>query len=68
MESRSASFPIEYPCAATSPTIAPSPGAYPADTVFGVKESLVAPFDKVDNGTTIWKSTFDFVLAPHKTR
>lgn len=35
-----------------------------SDTVFGVKESLVAPFDKVDNGATIWKSTFDFVLAP----
>lgn len=35
-----------------------------SDTVFGVKESLVAPFEKTENGATMWKSKFDFVLAP----
>lgn len=37
---------------------------YPAsDTVFGVKETLVAPFERVD-GETVWRSPFDFVLTP----
>lgn len=35
-----------------------------SDTVFGVKQSLIAPFEKTENGTPIWKSSFDFVLAP----
>lgn len=35
-----------------------------SDTVFGVKETLVAPFERVDDGTTVWRSAFDFVLTP----
>lgn len=35
-----------------------------SDTVFGVKESLVAPFERTENGATLWSSNFDFVLAP----
>jgi hydroxyquinol 1,2-dioxygenase len=34
------------------------------DVVFGVKQSLIAPFKPVDNGSTLWSSNFDFVLAP----
>ncbi|CAN7662321.1 intradiol ring-cleavage dioxygenase [Neorhizobium sp. LjRoot104] len=34
-----------------------------SDTVFGVKSSLVAPFEKAGDGETIWRSHFDFVLA-----
>lgn len=33
-----------------------------SDTVFGVKESLVAPFERVDSDT-IWRSPFDFVMV-----
>ncbi len=33
-----------------------------SDAVFGVKQSLVAPFDPVADGETKWRSTFDFVL------
>lgn len=35
-----------------------------SDTVFGVKQTLVAPFEKVENGETLWRSHFDFVLTP----
>jgi len=35
-----------------------------SDTVFGVKKTLVAPFEKVENGQTQWRSPFDFVLTP----
>jgi protocatechuate 3,4-dioxygenase beta subunit len=35
-----------------------------SDTVFGVKSTLVAPFVRVDDGTVIWRSPFDFVLVP----
>jgi hydroxyquinol 1,2-dioxygenase len=35
-----------------------------SDTVFGVKETLVAPFERVNNGKTVWRSPFDFVLTP----
>jgi len=35
-----------------------------SDTVFGVKETLVAPFERVNNGKTAWRSPFDFVLTP----
>ena len=35
-----------------------------SDAVFGVKESLIAPFDKVEGGKTQWRSNFDFTLAP----
>ena len=33
------------------------------DTVFGVKETLVAPFEHVNDGDTIWRSPFDFVMV-----
>lgn len=33
-----------------------------SDAVFGVKESLIARFERVD-GNTLWRSRFDFVLA-----
>lgn len=36
-----------------------------SDAVFGVKESLIATYDKRDVGAqTIWTSEYDFVLAP----
>lgn len=35
-----------------------------SDAVFGVKQSLVAPFDRTEGGDTMWKSPFDFVLVP----
>ena len=34
-----------------------------SDTVFGVKASLIAPFEP-SNGPTQWRCPFDFVLAP----
>ena len=34
-----------------------------SDAVFGVKQSLIAPFEKID-ADTIWRCPFDFVLAP----
>ncbi len=33
-----------------------------SDAVFGVKQSLVAPFEAVAGGETKWLSTFDFIL------
>ncbi|RFB84649.1 6-chlorohydroxyquinol-1,2-dioxygenase [Rhizobium leguminosarum bv. trifolii] len=38
-----------------------------SDTVFGVKHSLVAPFERIDR-PTIWRSDFDFVLTPVEDR
>lgn len=35
-----------------------------SDAVFGVKQSLIAPFDQVEGGETLWRSPFDFVLTP----
>jgi hydroxyquinol 1,2-dioxygenase len=35
-----------------------------SDAVFGVKASLIAPFERVTDGATLWQSPFDFVLAP----
>jgi protocatechuate 3,4-dioxygenase beta subunit len=35
-----------------------------SDAVFGVKSTLVAPFEHVRDGKTEWRSPFDFVLAP----
>ena len=35
-----------------------------SDAVFGVKESLVAPFDPVSEGGVKWRSRFDFVMNP----
>lgn len=34
----------------------------PSDAVFGVKQSLIAPFDPVPEGETKWRSNFDFVM------
>lgn len=34
------------------------------DTVFGVKETLVAPYERVD-GVTVWRSAFDFIMVDH---
>ncbi len=40
-------------------------GAYlESDAVFGVKRSLVAPFERIEGGETPWRSPFDFVLTP----
>lgn len=33
------------------------------DAVFGVKETLIAPFEHVNDGDTIWRSPFDFVMV-----
>lgn len=36
-----------------------------SDAVFGVKQSLVAPFERCGDGAeTLWRSPFDFVLTP----
>lgn len=35
-----------------------------SDTVFGVKQTLVAPFEHLNDGRTIWRSPYDFVLTP----
>ena len=35
-----------------------------SDTVFGVKETLVAPFERLSDAPTLWRSPFDFVLTP----
>lgn len=35
-----------------------------SDAVFGVKATLVAPFEHVRDGRTDWRSPFDFVLTP----
>jgi catechol 1,2-dioxygenase len=34
-----------------------------SDAVFGVKATLIAPFERVDDGSTVWRSRFDFVLS-----
>ncbi|MDE4133661.1 intradiol ring-cleavage dioxygenase [Phaeobacter sp. QD34_3] len=35
-----------------------------SDAVFGVKKSLIAPFERTDGGDTSWRSQFDFILKP----
>ncbi|TGD62311.1 6-chlorohydroxyquinol-1,2-dioxygenase [Tabrizicola sp. WMC-M-20] len=35
-----------------------------SDTVFGVKDTLIAPYERVEGGDTLWHSPFDFVLVP----
>ncbi len=35
-----------------------------SDTVFGVKKSLIAPWNRVNDGPILWHSPFDFVLVP----
>lgn len=38
-----------------------------SDAVFGVKQSLIAPFEPVAGGETKWRSTYDFVLNREAT-
>jgi catechol 1,2-dioxygenase len=35
-----------------------------SDAVFGVKQTLVAPFQRLEGADTLWRSPFDFVLTP----
>jgi catechol 1,2-dioxygenase len=35
-----------------------------SDTVFGVKESLIQAYEPNEEGSTRWKASFDFVMAP----
>lgn len=35
-----------------------------SDTVFGVKKSLIAPWERIDEEPVLWRSPFDFVLVP----
>ncbi|MBE0414915.1 MAG: 6-chlorohydroxyquinol-1,2-dioxygenase, partial [Yoonia sp.] len=35
-----------------------------SDAVFGVKETLIAPFEPVTDGATKWRSEYNFVLSP----
>lgn len=35
-----------------------------SDAVFGVKDTLIAPYERVEGGDTLWHSPFDFVLVP----
>lgn len=35
-----------------------------SDAVFGVKETLIAPYQRAAGGSTMWHSPFDFVLSP----
>jgi len=34
-----------------------------SDAVFGVKKSLIAPFERTEGSPTLWRSPFDFVLV-----
>ena len=35
-----------------------------SDTVFGVKRTLVAPYERLEGAETLWRSLFAFVLTP----
>lgn len=35
-----------------------------SDAVFGVKQTLIAPFERLTGAETPWRSPFDFVLTP----
>lgn len=35
-----------------------------SDAVFGVKASLIVPFEKVDSESEVWRCVYDFVLCP----
>ena len=35
-----------------------------SDAVFGVKQTLIAPFERLEGADTLWRSPFDFVLTP----
>lgn len=34
-----------------------------SDAVFGVKKTLMAPYERIDHGETLWRSSFDFVMV-----
>jgi catechol 1,2-dioxygenase len=38
-----------------------------SDAVFGVKETLIAQFERTDRATEAWHSSFDFKLCPDET-
>lgn len=38
-----------------------------SDAVFGVKKSLIAPFERLNGGATAWRSPYDFVLVPERS-
>jgi catechol 1,2-dioxygenase len=35
-----------------------------SDAVFGVKQTLIAPFERLEGADALWRSPFDFVLTP----
>lgn len=35
-----------------------------SDAVFGVKETLVAPYERLESASTLWRSPFDFIMTP----
>lgn len=35
-----------------------------SDAVFGVKDTLVAPYERLEGADTMWRSPFDFILVP----
>ena len=35
-----------------------------SDAVFGVKQTLIAPFERLEGADTQWRSPFDFILTP----
>ncbi len=37
-----------------------------SDAVFGVKNTLIAPFERIE-GPTLWRSDFDFILTPTRS-
>lgn len=39
-----------------------------SDAVFGVKSSLIAPFETMSEGTAEWRSHFDFRLSAQPAR
>ncbi len=39
-------------------------GYLESDAVFGVKKTLIAPFERLSGAETLWRSPFDFVLTP----
>ena len=47
-----------------APTFVGDSGCLNEDAVFGVKDSLDAPFEQT-KGDTKWRSPFDFVLVPN---
>ena len=38
-----------------------------SDAVFGVKKSLVAPFERLKDAPTGWRSPFDFVMVRERS-